>query len=190
LPAHAIEGPMIKHKSNSRRHVKWRGGGKTPVDPRDFMRYLFLSGLPFESSARPGKSQTDSFQGLSPLPCGRQLPVFVRTLAPGSSSLERIESGPDYLVEIVRPTSDYASSVQSVRLSSNWRLPVGRLERLVDLIWRYWLAALNLVYEILQLRPLVHVSHQGRSLGRLWQLATEVFLFCLELPYRDRPLIR
>ena len=125
-----------------------------------------------------------------PLPCGRQLPGLRQGAGPDFKLAGAHRVRPGCLIEIVRPTSDYASSVQSVRLSSDWRLPVGRLERLVDLIWRYWLAALNLVYEILQLRPLVDVSHQGRSLGRLCQLATEVFLFCLELPYRDRPLIR
>jgi hypothetical protein len=71
------------------------------------------------------------------------------------------------------------------------RIAPPRLPRicLVPFIRRYWLAALNPVYEILQLRPLVHVPHQGRPLRRLWQLPTDLFLFCLELPYRNRFLI-
>jgi hypothetical protein len=61
--------------------------------------------------AQPGKSETDQLQGLSALPCGRrQFPAFVRTLAPGLKLAGAHRVRPGYLGEIVRPTSDYASS--------------------------------------------------------------------------------
>jgi len=61
------------------------------------------------------------------------------------------------------------------------------MERLVDLIRRYWLAALKPVYEILELRPLIHPPRQSRPLRRFRHLLSHLLLFYLEPVSRDRP---